>query len=101
MGGGLHDRPAVGGRVHGLPGAELLRGHPRPALRGHGPEALPAHARHGHGPVLDTHRPLCGLVQGLVHSGLMTIHELYKLKIYANNKHIVLGSSLGSPSSVE
>ena len=51
MGGGLHDRPAVGGRVHGLPRAELLRGHPRPALCGHGPEALPAHARHGHDPL--------------------------------------------------
>ena len=51
LGGGLHEGPALDCRVHSLPWAELLRGNEAP-VRGPGLQPLPAHAHHGHGPVL-------------------------------------------------
>ena len=52
LGGGLHEGPALDRRVHSLPWAELLRWNEAP-VRGPGLHPLPAHAHHGHGPVLD------------------------------------------------
>ena len=51
LGGGLHEGSAMDCRVHSLPWAELLRGNEAP-VRGPGLQPLPAHAHHGHGPVL-------------------------------------------------